>query len=303
MQGVIIGYGNTGKIHYQRYKNLDVRIPVVVEIDPKQQSEATDRKIKVVSSLAEVKENIAFIDICTPTNQHFQNIQEALPYNVPVLVENPVVRTQEEVTALREMGDIHLIVAEAEMYNLSFLPYLLVNTKPRQIRMERKVNLEMLLDKAAELVVLNEEKSGGIVLDLMVHDISLLIAKYGKPEIKSVTASSTKYPCTDQVEIKLEAGNIPVTLYGSWIEPRRESPITAEIQFDIEGKAPLRWRCASYVSKRPARKDPYQREMKAFLDIIKRESIQRTRKTGYNLSVYLDAVEVALDINAAMQKK
>jgi predicted dehydrogenase len=50
----------------------------------------------------------------------------------------------------------------------------------------------------------DEAKSGGIILDMMIHDLNLLIAKYGPPEaIEDVKRNRRRYEIDDNVEICL----------------------------------------------------------------------------------------------------
>lgn len=184
IEGLLIGFGNMGQTHLERYQTLGIPISII-ETDKEKARVAQTRGLTVYSSISDVPQvsQIGFLDICTPTYLHFQHLQDAMQYKRPILVEKPVVRTREEIEKLRQLSDNYpapIFVAEVEQYNPELEGFLFYSKTPASIRISRKVNLEFFL-KGTKPWFLDESLSGGIVLDLMIHDINLLIAKYGKP--------------------------------------------------------------------------------------------------------------------------
>jgi UDP-N-acetylglucosamine 3-dehydrogenase len=295
IEGVIVGFGNMGQTHLERYRALGIYTSVV-ETDNEKVRIAESQGVSVYLSLDRIPDpnQFHFLDICTPTYLHLQHIQEAMRLGKPIAVEKPIVRTIEEVKKLRELSSNYpapIFVAEVEQYNPKLADFLAYSGTPIAIQINREVNLDFFL-KGAKPWFLDENLSGGIVLDLMIHDINLLIAKYGKPtQVGQVEWSQTKYSCPDDVKAKLTFGGFDVGIHASWISEDQNHPIKTSIEVREQYRNILRFDCNDYhIRSRTNAEDAFYREIQAFLESV------TTGTTPYPLSLYLDGIEVALDI-------
>lgn len=302
IEGLLIGFGNMGQTHLERYQALGIPISIV-ETDKEKARIARSRGLALYPNISDVPQvnQIGFFDICTPTYLHFQHLQDAMRHKKPILVEKPVVRTREEVEKLRELSDNYpapIFVAEVEQYNPEIESFLSYSKTPASVNINREVNLEFFL-KGATPWFLDEDLSGGIVLDLMIHDVNLLIAKYGKPtKIAQVEWSQTKYNCPDDVKAKLYFADFDADIHGSWVSEDQIHPIKTSIEVAEQGGNILRFTCDNYhIRSRTNREDAFYREVQAFLEAVK------SGKIPYPLSVYLDGADVALDIISQMKSK
>lgn len=302
IEGLLIGFGNMGQTHLERYKTLGVPISIV-ETDEEKAKIARACRLTVYPSISGVPQinQIGFFDICTPTYLHFQHLQEAIQHKKPILVEKPVVRTREEVKMLRGLSNdypVPIFVAEVEQYNPQLQGFLSYTDAPVSIRIKRAVNLESFL-QGAKPWFLDENLSGGIVLDLMIHDINLLIAKYGKPAgVELVSWSQTKYDCPDDVKAKLFFADFDADIHSCWISEDQIHPIKTLIEMAEQDGNVLKFACDNYHIKSKAnREDAFYKEIQSFLEAVK------SGKLPYPLSVYLDGVDVALDIITQMKSK
>ncbi len=293
--GLIIGFGNMGQTHLERYRALGIPI-FIVETDKEKARLVESQGVIVYPSLDNIPQpdQINFLDICTPTYLHFQHIQEAMRLGKPIAVEKPIVRTIEEVKRLRELSSNYpapIFVAEVEQYNPKLADFLAYSRTPIAIQINREVNLDFFL-KGVKPWFLDENLSGGIVLDLMIHDINLLIGKYGKPsQVGQVEWSQTKYSCPDDVKTKLTFVGFDVDIHASWASEDQNNPIKTSIEVVEQNGNILKFGCNDYhIRSRTNTEDAFYREIQAFLESA------TTGATPYPLSLYLDGIEVALDI-------
>ncbi len=300
-KGLLLGFGTMGVTHWQCYEQLGVRILGVVDPNEEARQRAKERGLTVFDSLhaAWQKEHCDFIDICTPTYLHAAQIEEASAYQIPLLVEKPVVRIAEEAHALLARKNLPAImVGEVEQYNPHLAEFITVASRPTRLSMERLVNLDFFLH-GTEPWFLDEEKSGGIVLDLMIHDLTLLIAKYGVPVIEHVRGSSSgKYGTVDDVTATLRYPDFSATLHTSWLSTDQQ-PIRLTITMqDKDGKR-VSWDGGTYGLGGTAqeRADPFLRELTAFLSMI------NTRIPPYPLDLYCRAVLLASGITERLHRK
>ncbi|MBI4125703.1 MAG: Gfo/Idh/MocA family oxidoreductase [Deltaproteobacteria bacterium] len=293
MKGILIGFGNMGQTHWERYQHLGVGLLAVVEVDETKTKLAQAKGLRVYPSLSKVSkvQEANFIDICTPTHPHFQHIEEAMRFEKPIFVEKPIVRLPEEAQKLRRINyPFPIFVGEVEHYNPKLKPFLDYTGKPQTISIRREVNLDFFLEGTAPWF-LDEKLSGGIVLDTMIHDINLLVAKYGKPSIKKVQCQKKRYPCVDAIEATLAFNSFEANLFTTWAAPKGESPITTSIKIHEKNGQTIETGCDDYIIRgKPLSQDAFYLELKAFL-----KSIQ-SGKTPYALSVYLEAFGVVQEI-------
>lgn len=290
-KGAIIGYGNMGQLHADHFSSLCQEISIV-EIDDRRISSAIAHGYKVYSSLDELIANhdIDFVAICTPTYLHLEHIRYAIKHNLPIFVEKPVVRTLLEAEELRKLPHApQIFVAEVEHYNSKLMGFLFAHTEPSLIRVSRSVNLNYFIGDSSPWFI-DEDKSGGIATDLMIHDISLLIGQFGKPRIKKVNLSQEAHPYVDQVDVILGFDGFDAVLHADWLNKDSCHPISTEwVFFDREGDYEFVV-CNDYLER--LEDDPYLKQDHQFLKSLSEGTLK------YPLETYLLAVEIADQIRS-----
>ena len=296
-KGVIIGYGNMGETHANRFIQLGQSISIVDPSRSRQQV-AHSRGLSTFTSLSEVPFTPAFISICTPTYMHSEVISEAAKLKtMPLFIEKPVVRTNEEVSKMRELYKEHrapIFVGEGELFNADLSAFHNYEGNPKHITISRDVDLDFFLQGSTPWF-LKEELSGGIVLDLMIHDITLLMAKYGKPKIGNVFGKASRYETTDYVHATLLFDGFSASLHSSWTSENKDAPIVATIDIEEHDGSQIQVVCDSYAIRDESdENDPFLREDKAFLKAIEENT------APYPLELFLGAVEVANEIRSKL---
>ena len=177
----VIGVGALGRHHARHLADLPgARLVGVTDIDDERAravaGELGTRALDLDRLLAEA----AAVTIAVPTAVHAEVGLEALRRGVPVLMEKPLAATVAEADALiaaADRGGLQLQVGHIERYNRAIRaaePYL---RGPRYIESQR---LAPFQPRGTDVAV---------VLDLMIHDLDLVLHLTGGAEALEVRAS------------------------------------------------------------------------------------------------------------------
>jgi len=194
------------------------------------------------------------VDICSPTHLHHEMVLKAASARKHIVCEKPLARTteqaQEIVTACRKAG-VQLLVAHVVRF---FPEYALARSavaegqigKPGVIRLHRG---SYRPKKPAGNWFLDEDKSGGILMDLMIHDYDY--ARWIASEVESVSARRVTElhpdaPVDYGLVILSHRSGALSHIAGAWAYPpptfRTHLEIAGErglIEFDSDGTAPV----------------------------------------------------------------
>ncbi|HET8669402.1 MAG TPA: Gfo/Idh/MocA family oxidoreductase, partial [Candidatus Saccharimonadales bacterium] len=170
--GIIIGFGNMGHVHQYAMDVCRVETLAIIDNNPKLTGEPA-----IYPSLEVYDGPVPdLVIISSPTYEHIVHTQDIIDrFGMVglrgVLLEKPPVRTVEEVARLRELSRRfgHIMVGEVEHYNPALGGLANFPGRPLSATFNRQVNLEYFL-RGARPWFLDESKSGGIVLDMMIHD-------------------------------------------------------------------------------------------------------------------------------------
>ena len=293
-RGLLVGFGTMGQTHYLRYAQLGVPILAVVDPDPAAREKAASYGLSACASLdAAPLHEADFVDICTPTYLHHEQLKAAMDRKLASFVEKPVVLTRAEAEELSGTPYSRpIFVGEVEHYNPSLAPFIAYQGQPRAIAISREVNLEFFL-RGARPWFLDERLSGGLILDCMIHDLNLLVGKYGKPRIERAQGRAVRYGTIDEATATLVYPDFVATVACSWTATRTSTPIVTSIVCHDRSGSDLHLTCDDYaLLDKPKHKDSFLLEIEAFLETL------RTGVPPYPLPVYLDGVRLALDIRA-----
>jgi predicted dehydrogenase len=146
---------------------------------------------KVYPSLEEMLPNVDVVDLCSPTHLHYEMALEAAAAGKHIICEKPLARTtrqaREIVMACQKAG-VQLLVGHVVRF---FPEYALAHAavaegqigKPGVIRLHRG---SYRPKKPAGNWFLDEVKSGGILMDFMIHDYDY--ARWVAGEVETVSA-------------------------------------------------------------------------------------------------------------------
>jgi len=251
----IVGVGSMGTTHAAGWAATPAHIiGFAAETQREAGALATHYKAQVFTSLDELLPQIDVLDICSPTHLHHEMALKAAAAGKHIVCEKPLARTteqaQEIVEACQKSG-VQLLVAHVVRF---FPEYALAHSsvaegqigKPGLIRLHRG---SYRPKKPAGNWFLDEEKSGGILMDLMIHDYDY--ARWIGGEVETVSARRVTEVHPDApidyglVILSHRSGALS-HIAGSWAYPppivRTQLEIAGDrglIQFDSDGTAPV----------------------------------------------------------------
>ncbi|MCE5313943.1 MAG: Gfo/Idh/MocA family oxidoreductase [Armatimonadota bacterium] len=225
----LIGAGGMGRVHAGAYAQLpeaelvavcDMQVEVARKLADAHGAKAYDNFQQMISEI-----DVDVVDICVPTFGHLEYIKAAADAGKPVICEKPLARTvgqAQEALRICEEAGVTLFVAHV----LRWFP------EYRKIR-------NLIADGAVGDVVdvrtsrggghpqtqdswyADYKRSGGVVLDLIIHDFDWLRWCFGKVHrVYAAGLAEAKIPLTDYalVTIKFDSGVI-AHVEGSWAKP------------------------------------------------------------------------------------
>jgi predicted dehydrogenase len=198
---------------------------------------------RIYPDLSAMLPEVDLVDICAPTHLHYEMVLQAAAAGKQIVCEKPLARTVAEarhmIQACREAG-VRLLVAHVVRF---FPEYALAKTavaegqigRPGVLRLHRGSYRPR---KPVGNWFLDEAKSGGILMDLMIHDYDY--ARWVAGDVQTVFARrvTTKHP-----QAPIDYGLVILThktgalshIAGAWAYP----PPAFRTRFEIAGDAGL----------------------------------------------------------------
>jgi predicted dehydrogenase len=191
----VIGVGALGRHH----ATLDgVQLVGVYDADPDTAARvAAEVGVPVVGEVDALLGQVEAVSIAVPTSAHAEVGLRTLERGVSVLMEKPLAASLAEADALvaaAERTGAVLHVGQIERYNRAVRAALPAVENPRYIEAER---IAPYSPRGTDV---------SVVLDLMIHDLDLLLALTGSPEVTDVRAigASVLSAHLDMVNARLE---------------------------------------------------------------------------------------------------
>lgn len=251
----IVGVGFMGTTHAAGWAETPAEIVgFTAETDQEAGTLARQYDVQVYESLDEMLPDVDVVDICSPTHLHYEMALNAAAAGKHIVCEKPLARTtaqaQKIVAACRKAG-VQLLVAHVVRF---FPEYALAQAtvaegqigKPGVIRLHRG---SYRPKKPAGNWFLDEVKSGGILMDLMIHDYDY--ARWVAGDVESVSARRVT---ERHIEAPVDYGLVILShrsgalshIAGAWAYPpptfRTYLEIAGDsglIEFDSDGTAPI----------------------------------------------------------------
>ncbi len=181
----VVGTGHLGSLHAKIYSNLDsVKLVGVCDCNIERSLEVGKRfKVASYSDYEELFDKVDAASIAVPTSLHYNVAKDFLRHGIHVLIEKPITKTLSEADELIEIAEknkLILQVGHIERFNSAVLalePYI---NKPKFIECQRLGPFH------------SRVKDVGVVLDLMIHDIDIVLGliRQGVAKIDAVGLST-----------------------------------------------------------------------------------------------------------------
>lgn len=180
LRTAVLGVGHLGQHHARILAGFpDVDLVAVVDADPKQARAVADRlNCEAFDRFEPLLDRVDAVSVVTPTSFHHYVASEFLRRGVSALVEKPICKTVEEadelITLAAETGAA-LQVGHIERFNPAFEELASRPISPKFIEAERH---GPFTGRSTDI---------GAVLDLMIHDLDLILALVPGP-VREVSA-------------------------------------------------------------------------------------------------------------------
>jgi predicted dehydrogenase len=288
----IVGVGFMGSTHAAAWAGTEAQIAgFVAETTGEARPFADQYGAKIYPDLAALLDQVDVVDLCTPTHLHYPMVLQAAVAGKHIICEKPlarsVVQSQEMLQACRRAG-VRLLVAHVVRF---FPEYALAKTavvdgkvgRPGVIRLSRG---SFRPKKPVGNWFLDEAKSGGILMDLMIHDFDYARWVAGEVEsvfAKKVTSGQPEASIDYGLAILKHASGALSHIAGAWAYPpptfRTHLEIAGDaglIEFDSDDSAPIRNLIARPsgdspdvgLPSSPVSESPYTSQIKEFYQAL-----------------------------------
>ena len=188
----VVGVGHLGQHHTKHYTKIkSAELVGVYDINKAQAKKiAKQFKTKAFSTLDEMLNLVDGVSIVTPTKEHAKIAKKCISQGKHVFIEKPITKTTKEadkIIALAKKTKVILQVGHIERFNPALTPLKDLIIKPKYIEVQR---LAPYMIRGTDIPV---------VLDLMIHDIDLVLSFISSP-VKKIDASGLSI-MTNSVDI------------------------------------------------------------------------------------------------------
>ena len=172
MKAGVAGVGHLGYHHARIMRSLVDEV-MIHDTDPiRLQMVSEELGIRAAASLEELIDWADALDVSCTTSAHYDVVMAALRKKVPVLVEKPIAATVpqgREMVELARENDLVLAVGHIERFNPAMLAASDAIERPIFMEGHRMAGFSLRCTDVS------------VVMDLMIHDIDLVLWKAGAP--------------------------------------------------------------------------------------------------------------------------
>lgn len=310
----LLGCGTMGRTHANAYRSIDdAQVVAVCDIQPEKGNPlAKILNATYYESFDSLMEKAKFdvLDVCLPTYLHKQYSVSAMKAGKHVFCEKPIALSEE---------DANLMVVTAEQYGVKFSVGLVVRFFPSYANAVNLVKSGRIGVPRLIRTTRNQgfpgwswnnwyhdyAKSGGLEIDLAIHDFDWIIQNFGDVERVYAKNYGGTIPNQDHCMCILRLKNGAMAhVEASWAYPTGTAFRTtfeivgtkAQLEYDSVSDAPLVKQTnqkgihhVEYGNPMLGAKEPYTAELQQFIKHVKDDT--RPTVTGYEA---IKALRVAL---------
>lgn len=287
-----------GKFHATGWSHTPAQISAIYDKSPERARELTEQfGGQPVTSLDALFDAVDVVDICTPTPLHHAMALQAFGAGKHVICEKPLARTPEqaaEIVAASEQAGKHLLVGHVVRFFPEYAQAKAIvdGGELGRVGVVRLRRVSGVPGWASDNWLMDPEKSGGILLDLMVHDFDY--ARWVAGEVESVFAKNVRSHSPDHTgdyaqAILRHTNGALSHIEGGWAYPTgmfrtaleiagdqgliehpsgRSTPIEVHLK-DMGDKG------AVPVPGSPLKEPPHTTQIKHFYDVIAHDAVPR----------------------------
>ncbi len=173
----VIGTGHLGSLHAKMYADIpSVQLTGVFDEDPARAAAVVaECGTRAFGSLDELFASVKAVSIVTPTKTHAAIALQAIEKGLHVFIEKPITTTIPEARSIVDRSAakrVKVQVGHIERFNPAILALEKYNVRPMFVESHR---LSQFNPRGTDVAV---------VLDLMIHDIDIILSLVGSPVAK-----------------------------------------------------------------------------------------------------------------------
>lgn len=282
----LVGPGNMGSHHVRCWQRLGHEVEVHTPIEEELTEAGRRLQVPTHRSLEALLARADVVDVCSPTDLHREAVEAAARAGRPVICEKPLGRTiadaEAMVAACRAAG-VPLFCAQVVRY---FPQYRAAREAIEAGRIGRPAVLRLARQGQRPTLrswFLDERRSGGVLLDLMIHDLDFARWIGGDVErvFSRIRASDEAGVPTRAFVVLTHASGALSHVQATWGPEGTPFGTTFEfsgsrgiVSYDGFATEPLRVRLAEqpagagYLPRISPLEDPYAMELAEFLAAI-----------------------------------
>jgi myo-inositol 2-dehydrogenase/D-chiro-inositol 1-dehydrogenase len=230
----VVGSGGIAHAHLDAWQRLGVDI-AVFSTNPAAAVVAERYGGRACASLDDLVHHVDVVDVCAPTDAHPAIVAAAASAGRQVVCEKPLALTHADAASMIDLcvaAGVGLYPAQVVRY---FADYVAAKHSVDAGEIGTPIRLELIRRSAAPRSVwfADPARSGGVIVDLMIHDIDF--ARWIAGEVREVIGTVTPGPFAPQeiaaVELRHESGAVS-RLIGGWEGPE----VPFQTSFSIVGE-------------------------------------------------------------------
>jgi predicted dehydrogenase len=170
----VIGVGYLGKFHAEKYAAMnDVELVGVADVNADAAADVARKcNTSVFTDYRDLLPHVQAVSIVVPTTRHYAVALDCLAQGVNTLIEKPMTST------LTEADDL---IARADAKNLIIQVGHLERFNPAVLAMEQHLTQPMFIESIRIHMFKNRGTDVDVVLDLMIHDIDIVLSIVNSP--------------------------------------------------------------------------------------------------------------------------
>jgi predicted dehydrogenase len=178
----VVGIGHLGSRQLKNYSELPQKVEFIGACDLNTENAkklALQYNAPFISDYKDLVGKVDAVNICTPTESHYEIAKFFLENNVHTFIEKPITTTVEQadkLIALSKENNLKLQIGHIERFNSAFTSIKHFTRNPLFIECHR---LNHFPNRSLDI---------GVVMDLMIHDIDIILGLIDSP-IKDIQAT------------------------------------------------------------------------------------------------------------------
>lgn len=281
----IVGVGGMGTTHADKYRQMDdVELSFYDSNESRKESFQARFGVSAHQTMDDLLSNVDVVDLCLPTDIHCEFALMAISAGNSVYIEKPLARTLEQGAKIVEAAQGTKATVGIGQVVRYFHEFSTGNRLVKAGRIGTPAAARMRrgggAPKGTDLWFMDHERSGGVLLDLGIHDFDWLRWTLGEVNhVYSKALSGTRKSGPDYAltTLTFESGCV-AHVESTWMDPsgfRVTFEVCGDggmIEYDSQENAFLK----STTSESSVREmcyapkdDPYYLELRAFVDAVK----------------------------------